>query len=76
MSRECMEDKQSCVLGFHQLCVDVLAENDGWSVIPSMINSDSKENQFCQHRGKCNGLNSYTNPTALQYRLDINSVIL
>lgn len=74
LSMECMEDLQSCILGFEQLCLDLLQIHSGWSIIPAMINSDAVENQFCQHRGKFNGLN--TNPTALQYRQDINGVIL
>lgn len=74
MSRECQEDIQSCLLGFEKLVVSILHEYHGWSIIPAMINSDQIENQFCQHRGKLNGAN--TNPTALQYRRNINSVIL
>jgi hypothetical protein len=74
LSKECLEDIQSCLLGFQQLCLDLIQQNSGWSIVPAMINSDAIENQFCQHRGKFNGLN--TNPTALQYRQDINGVIL
>ena len=74
MSRECMQDIQSTLLGFLEICFYVTQNHHGWSVIPAMINSDAIENQFCQHRGKFNGSN--TNPTALQYRHNINSVIL
>ena len=74
MSRECLEDLHSCLLGFERLCNNIIRENSGWSIVPAVINSDSIENQFCQHRGKLNGAN--TNPTALQYRRNINSVIL
>lgn len=74
LSMECMADLQSCILGFEQLCLDLLQIHSGWSIIPAMINSNAVENQFCQHRGKFNGVN--TNPTALQYRQDINGVIL
>lgn len=74
MSRECQEDIQSCLLGFEKLSLNILSQYKGWSVTPAMINSDQIENQFCQHRGKLNGAN--TNPTALQYRRNVNSVIL
>jgi hypothetical protein len=43
-------------------------------IIPSMINSDIVENHFCQQRSTFNGANS--NPTALQYRSNLNSIII
>ena len=74
MSRECMEDVSATIEGFQQLCSYINREYPGWSIIPAMINSDPIENIFCQQRGKFNGNN--TNPTALQYKRNMNSVIL
>ena len=73
MSRECMEDIFATIEGFQQLCSCINQEYPGWSIIPAMINSDPIENIFCQHRDKFNCNN--TNPTALQYRRNMNSVI-
>ncbi|MEW8546778.1 MAG: hypothetical protein AB2693_24960, partial [Candidatus Thiodiazotropha sp.] len=74
LSKECMEDVHATIEGFKQLCVSITKEYPGWSIIPAMINSDPIENIFCQQRGKFNGNN--TNPTALQYKRNMNSVIL
>ena len=74
MSSMCHEDIQSSIIAFEQLCHSTVKEKQGWSITPAMINSDPIENTFCQQRGKFNGLN--TNPTALQYRRNINGVIL
>ncbi|KAH3860323.1 hypothetical protein DPMN_023221 [Dreissena polymorpha] len=61
-----LEDTQSTIIGFLQLCFIISHETSGWSIVPAMINSDSIENYFCQQSGKFNGLN--THPTALQYQ--------
>lgn len=74
MSSQCHEDIQSSIIGFLEICDFMIKKHPGTSIIPAMINSDAIENNFCQHRGKFNGLN--TNPTALQYRRNINGVIL
>ena len=74
MSSQCHEDVQSSIIGFLELCNYVIESHPGTSIVPAMVNSDAIENNFCQHRGKFNGLN--TNPTALQYRRNINGVIL
>ncbi|KAH3862622.1 hypothetical protein DPMN_025592 [Dreissena polymorpha] len=74
MSEQCRKDIQSTIIGFLQLCCTISHEISGWSVVPAMINFDPIENRFCQQRGKFNGLN--TNPTALQYQQNANSVIL
>ena len=74
MSSQCHEDIQSSIIGFLEICCHMMKTHIGTSIIPAMINSDAIENNFCQHRGKFNGLN--TNPTALQYRRNINGVIL
>ena len=49
----------------------------GWDcayITQSLINSDVVENQFCQQRAVYNGAS--TNPSALQYRRNLNSIIL
>ena len=74
MSTMCHENIQSSIVGFEKLCKSTIQDKQGWSITPAMINSDPIENTFCQQRGKFNGLN--TNPTALQYRRNINGVIL
>lgn len=74
MSAQCHEDIQSSIIGFLELCYYVIKNHSGLYIVPAMVNSDAIENNFCQHRGKFNGLN--TNPTALQYRRNINGVIL
>ena len=74
MSNQCMEDINSCLQGFLDLCSMVLS---GWQdayLTPSLINSDVVENHFCQQRATYNGAN--TNPNALQYRRNLNSIIL
>ena len=74
MSQQCLEDINSCLLGFCEFCSAVLS---GWKdayITPSLINSDVVENHFCQQRATYNGAN--TNPNALQYRRNLNSIIL
>lgn len=61
------------MLGFTELC-KLLLVNRELEIIPAMINSDIIENMFCQQRSTYNGANS--NPNALQYRNNINSIIL
>ena len=74
MSYQCHEDVQACLLGFCELCHLVLSNSKTAFVTPALINSDVIENHFCQHRATYNGAN--TNPTALQYRRNINAIIL
>lgn len=73
MSAQCLEDIRSCLLGFYELCCMLLTKKS-IHIIPSMINSDIVENHFCQQRSTFNGANS--NPTALQYRSNLNSIII
>jgi len=73
LSSQCQEDLRSCLIGFCDLCETVLSKK-GTSIVPALINSDVIENHFCQQRATYNGAN--TNPTALQYRRTLNSVIL
>ena len=74
MSYQCMEDINSCLQGFIELCSMVLSGWEGAFITPSLINSDVVENHFCQQRATYNGAN--TNPNALQYRRNLNSIIL
>ncbi|MDH5640772.1 MAG: hypothetical protein OEY28_05725 [Nitrospira sp.] len=73
MSKQTREDLKSCLIGFQELCKNVL-KNTKSIIIPSRINSDVIENFFCQQRGIKNGNN--TNPTVFQYLKNINSIII
>jgi len=73
ISSQCLEDIKSCLIGFCELCELLLVRKDT-RIVAAMINSDIIENHFCQHRATYNGAN--TNPTALQYRRNLNSIIL
>ena len=73
MSYQCLDDIEYCILGFIQLCTSCI-EQDDVNITPSIINSDAVENFFCQQRSTYNGAN--TNPTALQYQRNINSILL
>lgn len=74
MSSQCHEDVQACVLGFISLCESVLKMTRNIYITPALINSDVIENIFNQQRSTYNGAN--TNPTALQYRKTINSIVV
>ena len=77
MFYQCMDDIESCLIGFTEICSGLLSRVDmDILIIPSMINSDivNIENIFCQQRSTYNGAN--TNPNALQYQKSLNSVIL
>lgn len=74
MSRQCLEDIKSCLLGFCELCSTVVSGDRSAYITPSLINSDVVENHFCEQRATYNGAN--TNPNALQYRRNLNSIIL
>jgi hypothetical protein len=71
MSRETCDDVRYCITGFISICETRIA--DGYSVMPSRINSDVIEKKNCQQRAR-NGDN--TNPTYLQYRKNINTIAL
>ncbi|KAH3797501.1 hypothetical protein DPMN_151082 [Dreissena polymorpha] len=73
LSQQCMADIKSCLLGFIELCQMLLIKKS-IHITPVMINSDIVENHLCQQRSTFNGAN--TNPTALQYRRNLNSIIL
>ena len=74
MSSQCMEDINSCLQGFCELCSMVLSGWEGAYITRSLINSDVVENHFCQQRDTYNGANTKYN--ALQYRRNLNSIIL
>lgn len=73
MSAQCMQDIESCLVGFVELCKLTLKTKEA-SITPALINSDVVENHFCQQRSTYNGPNS--NPNALQYRNNQNAIIL
>ncbi|KAL3854195.1 hypothetical protein ACJMK2_013473 [Sinanodonta woodiana] len=72
LSRQCIEDLYACILGFDQLCRKAISMS--WHITPAQINSDVVENEFCQQRATYNGPNSH--PNALQYRRNLNNIIL
>jgi hypothetical protein len=75
MSFQCHDDIEFCIIGFIQLCSSALKRRNEHMIInPSLINSDAVENIFCQQRATYNGAN--TNPTALQYQKNLNSIII
>jgi hypothetical protein len=52
MSEETRDDLESTIVGFEELCTLHLTDCPGAAIIPSRLNSDVIENQFCQQRGK------------------------
>jgi hypothetical protein len=62
-----MEDLESCIIGFIELCSKLLTHENNVNIFltPALINSDVVENEFNQQRSTYNGAN--TNPNALQY---------
>ena len=74
LSAQCGEDIQSCLQGFIALCSILLRKATSMYITPGLVNSDVIENIFNQQRSTYHGANS--NPTALQYRRAINSVVV
>ena len=74
LSAQCSEDIQSCLQGFIALCSTLLRKTPSMYITPGLVNSDVIENIFNQQRSTYHGANS--NPTALQYRRSINSVVV
>lgn len=74
ISNQTRQDISSMILGFKHFCINKLTRYNGFSVIPSRINSDPIENMFCQEKSLHNGAN--TNPTYLGYCRTMNSIIL
>ncbi|KAL3871859.1 hypothetical protein ACJMK2_039831 [Sinanodonta woodiana] len=70
LSRQCIEDLYACILGFDQVCRKAISMSGH---IEAQINYDV-ENDFCQQRATYNGPNSH--PNALQYRRNLNNIIL
>ena len=69
MSHETREDVAFCTVGFISICLLGIA--DGYSVLPSRVNSDVEN--FCQQRGSPGDNN---NPTYLQYCKNINTIVM
>lgn len=74
LSVQCREDIQSCIQGFIALCSKLLQQSASMYITPGLVNSDVIENIFNQQRSTYHGSNS--NPSALQYRRAINSVLM
>jgi hypothetical protein len=74
LSHKCLEDVESMLLTFKEICRVHLRQFPQGYVVPSRINSDVVENIFCQQRGLYNG--SSTNPTYNTYSSTVNSIIL
>ena len=74
LSTQCSEDIQSCLKGFCALCAKLLRKSPALYITPGLVNSDVIENIFNQQRSTYHGANS--NPSVLQYRRAINSVIV
>ena len=67
-------DLQSMVLGFDQYIVNKHKHGRQLPVDVNNTNNDVVENIFCSQRGMCGG--NTTNPTCLQYRNNLNAIIL
>lgn len=74
LSKQSSEDIQSCIQGFLTLCSNLLRKSSTRYITPGLVNSDVIENIFNQQRSTYHGSNS--NPSALQYRRAINSVLV
>lgn len=74
LSHQAHEDIQSCIVGFIELCKTLLTLSNKVHITPGLTNSDVVENTFNQQRSTYNGAN--TNPSALQYRRSLNSIML
>lgn len=74
ISYKCLENIESMLLTFKEICRIHLTKYPNGYVVPSRINSDIVENHFCQQRGMLNGCN--THPTYSNYCTTVNSVIL
>jgi hypothetical protein len=48
MSTQCMEDLESCIIGFIELCSKLLTHENNVNIFltPALINSDVIENEF------------------------------
>lgn len=73
ISQQTREDTVSLIVGFDEMCKDILSRSCG-SIVASRINSDPIENIFSQQRGLHNGAN--TNPNLLTYNQAQNNIIL
>lgn len=74
ISYKCLEDIDSMLLTFKEICRIHLRKYPNSYIVPSRINSDIVENHFCQQRGMYNGCTSH--PTYSNHCTTVNSVIL
>lgn len=74
ISYKCLEDIDSMLLTFKEICRIHLRKYPNSYIVPSRINSDIVENHFCQQRGMYNGCTSHQ--TYSNYCTTVNSVIL
>lgn len=74
LSQECLDDVQSMLITFPEVCRIHLKDFPHGGVVPSRFNTDIIENSFCQVRGLYNGSN--TNPSYADYCKTVNSMIL
>ena len=72
--KKCLDDIDSLISTFVQICRIHTTDFPGQGVSPSRFNSDIIENNFCQVRGLHNG--NTTNPNYNTYKSTMNSVIL
>jgi hypothetical protein len=73
-STKCMDDVQSCIMVFVEVCSLHTTRFKGKGLTPSRFNSDLAENIFCQQRGLYNG--NSTNPNYYSYCNTMNNIIL
>ena len=69
-----MFDLKSSLMGFQQLVTLQLKENPSVHIVPSKMNSDIKENHFCQQRSLYHGSNA--NPDYHEYSKAQKAIIL
>lgn len=73
LSHQTYFDLQSALIGFKQIVYIITTRFPHAQLQPSTYNTDVVENIFCQQRS-LNGTND--NPTCLQYRHGLNSILL
>jgi hypothetical protein len=69
-----MDDMESLLLTFPEVCKKHLSEYPTGRIIPSRFNSDVIENHFCQVRGLHNG--NQTHPNYASYCHTVNGIVL
>ena len=74
MTRECIDDLKCMIVSFEEYSRAQSIRSKKMDVRVDRLNTDITENIFCSQRSFCHG--GTTNPTALQYRKALNTVIL